>query len=77
MGYRIATSPNDLVSVGNALRDGVRGWLGELAAPCSGLAHEQALDIKWGQHPKGGGGAQRQFGYNCSLPVLENRPHRN
>jgi hypothetical protein len=45
MGYRIATSPNDLVSVGNALRDGVRGWLGEFAAPCSGLAHEQALDI--------------------------------
>ncbi len=52
MGYRIATSPNDLVSPGNASRDGARGWLREFAAPCSGLGHEQALEIKWGQHPK-------------------------
>src|SRR5712671_6365580 len=52
MGYRIATSPNYLVSPGNASRDGARGWLREFAAPCSGLGHEQALEIKWGQHPK-------------------------
>ena len=45
---------NDPVSTGNALKDGTRGWfVGNFVLPTLGLAQQQALEIKWGQHAKG------------------------
>ncbi len=45
---------NELVSTGNALRDGKRGWfVGQFVAPALGLIRQETLEIKWGQHPKG------------------------
>jgi len=48
------TDRNDLVSTGNASKDGNRGWfVGQFVPDSFGLAHQQALEIKWGQHAKG------------------------
>lgn len=39
---------------GNAIKDGKRGWfVGQFIPPSLGLAHQQALEIKWDQHAKG------------------------
>jgi hypothetical protein len=44
----------DLVSVGNALKDGKQGWFVGLFVPSSSpLVRQQAVEIKWGQHAKG------------------------
>jgi cupin superfamily acireductone dioxygenase involved in methionine salvage len=45
---------NELFSIGNAMKNGTRGWfVGQFMAPSFGLVHQQALEIKWGQHSKG------------------------
>jgi hypothetical protein len=45
---------NNLVTIGNAAEDGDRGWfVGQFVPPSFGLVHQQALEIKWGRHPKG------------------------
>ncbi|MGA2411325.1 MAG: signal peptidase I [Candidatus Binataceae bacterium] len=44
----------DGFSTGNAISDGKRGWfVGQFVPPSLGLAHQDALEMKWGQHPKG------------------------
>lgn len=48
------TNRSDLVSVGNAVRDGKRGWfVGHFMSPSFGLIHQQEVEIKWAQHIKG------------------------
>lgn len=45
---------NNLVGTGNAVKDGNRGWfVGQFVPPSFGLAHQEAVEIKWDQHPKG------------------------
>jgi hypothetical protein len=45
---------NDLVSNGNATKDGNRGWfVGQFVPQSLGLAHQRTLEIKWGRHAKG------------------------
>jgi|SRR6516225_8934719 hypothetical protein len=45
---------NHLISTGNAAKDGRRGWfVGQFMPPHLGLSHQQAVEIKWGQHAKG------------------------
>jgi cupin superfamily acireductone dioxygenase involved in methionine salvage len=44
----------DLVSVGNAVKDGKRGWfVGQFVPPSFGLVRQHAVEIKWAQHAKG------------------------
>jgi cupin superfamily acireductone dioxygenase involved in methionine salvage len=44
----------DLFCAGNAIAEGCRGWfVGQFVAPEFGLRHQDALEVKWGQHPKG------------------------
>jgi hypothetical protein len=44
----------DLVSVGNAVKDGKQGWfVGQFVPPSFGLVRQQAVEIKWAQHAKG------------------------
>jgi hypothetical protein len=57
-------SRNGLVATGNAIKDGNRGWfVGQFIPSSSGLAHQEALEIKWQQHPKG----DRRQGFARSL----------
>jgi cupin superfamily acireductone dioxygenase involved in methionine salvage len=57
-------SRNDLVATGNAIKDGNRGWfVGQFIPPSAGLAHQEVLEIKWHQHPKG----DRRQGFARSL----------
>jgi hypothetical protein len=45
---------NNLVSTGNAVKDGHRGWfVGQFIPASCGLAHQRAVEIKWGQHLNG------------------------
>jgi hypothetical protein len=42
------------ISTGNAAADGIRGWfIGQFIPPSSGLAHQEALEMKWQLHSKG------------------------
>jgi hypothetical protein len=44
----------DLVSIGNAVKDGKEGWfVGQFVASSSGLVRQSAVEIKWAQHAKG------------------------
>jgi len=44
----------DLVSIGNAVKDGKEGWfVGQFVPPSFGLVRQQAVEIKWAQHAKG------------------------
>jgi cupin superfamily acireductone dioxygenase involved in methionine salvage len=39
---------------GNAIDEGRGGWfVGQFVAPELGLRHQDTLEVKWGQHPKG------------------------
>lgn len=39
---------------GNAIAEGRRGWfIGQFVQEDAGLRHQDALEVKWGQHPKG------------------------
>jgi len=39
---------------GNALKNGKNGWfVGQFMPPSAGLAQQSAVEVKWGQHPKG------------------------
>jgi len=45
---------NELVSSGNALRDGKDGWfIGQFSPKEFGLIRQHDVEIKWAQHPKG------------------------
>jgi hypothetical protein len=45
---------SDLFSTGNAVRDGKQGWfVGNFVAPSFGLVRQDAVEVKWHQHPKG------------------------
>ena len=44
----------DLLTTGNAVKDGKRGWfVGQFVPPSFGLTHQHALEMKWGRHAKG------------------------
>ncbi len=44
----------DLVSTGNAVKDGKEGWfVGQFVPPSFGLIRQHAVEIKWVQHAKG------------------------
>jgi len=44
----------DTIITGNATKDGIRGWfIGQFVPTSSGLAHQDALEIKWHQHTRG------------------------
>ncbi len=39
---------------GNALKDGRNGWfVGQFMPTSAGLAQQSAVEVKWGQHPRG------------------------
>jgi hypothetical protein len=39
---------------GNALKDGKQGWfVGQFMPSSMGLSRQTAVEVKWGQHPKG------------------------
>jgi len=45
---------NNLVSIGNAARDGKNGWfVGHFAPHDFGLIRQESVEIKWAHHPKG------------------------
>ncbi len=55
------TIRNDLVSAGNALKDGNQGWfVGQFAPASFGLIRQHAVELKWVQHAKGD--RRRAFG---------------
>lgn len=44
----------DLISVGNAVKDGKQGWfVGQFVPPSFGLVRQPTVEIKWAQHAKG------------------------
>jgi hypothetical protein len=44
----------DLLTTGNAIKDGKRGWfVGQFVPRSFGLTHQHALEMKWGRHSKG------------------------
>jgi hypothetical protein len=44
----------DLVSIGNAVKDGKQGWfVGQFLPHSFGLVRQPAVEIKWAQHIKG------------------------
>jgi cupin superfamily acireductone dioxygenase involved in methionine salvage len=48
------SNPIELVSVGNALKNGKQGWfVGQFVSASFGLVRQQAVEIKWAQHKKG------------------------
>jgi hypothetical protein len=48
------SNPIELVSIGNAVKDGKEGWfVGHFVPPSFGLVRQQAVEIKWAQHLKG------------------------
>jgi cupin superfamily acireductone dioxygenase involved in methionine salvage len=43
-----------IISFGNVAQHGIRGWfIGQFIPRSRGLAHQEALEIKWQQHRKG------------------------
>jgi hypothetical protein len=46
--------PNSSFCIGNAISGGKGGWfIGQFFPEQIGLQHQSAVEVKWGQHPKG------------------------
>lgn len=55
---------------GNAVADGIRGWfVGQFVPQHEGLRHQDAVEIKWGVHPKGESRAPRWARCNSATTV--------